>query len=108
MASGESDLAGRLRAEGLDPGTWGNGPGDVYAAHRHGYDKVLVCVRGSIAFGLPGRGGAVLLEAGDRLDLPAELDHDAVVGQAGVTCLEAHLPAGELGRDPIRRPAGSW
>jgi uncharacterized protein YjlB len=113
---GEADLALRLRAEGLVPGTWGNGPGDVYAVHRHGFDKVLVCVRGSITFGLPGRGDRVPLHTGDRvplrngdrLDLPAGVDHDAVVGPAGVTCLEAHLPAGQLGRDPILRSAGSW
>jgi uncharacterized protein YjlB len=104
----ELDLSTRLRAEGLVPGTWGNGPGDLYAAHRHGYDKVIVCVRGSITFGLPGRGGAIALDAGDRLDLPAGVDHEAVVGPAGVTCLEAHLPAGQLGHDPVRRAAGSW
>ena len=105
---GEPELSTRLRAEGLVPGTWGNGPGDVYAVHHHGYDKVLVCVRGSITFGLPGRGDRVPLGTGDRLDLPAGVDHDAVVGPAGVTCLEAHLPAGQLGPDPILRTAGSW
>jgi len=105
---GGLELSTRLRAEGLVPGTWGNGPGDLYAAHRHGYDKVIVCVQGSITFGLPGVGGTIPLEAGDRLELPAGVDHDAVVGPAGVTCLEAHLPAGQLGRDPVRRAAGSW
>ena len=105
---GEPELETRLRAEGLVPGTWGNGPGDVYAVHRHGYDKVLVCVRGSITFGLPGRGDRVPLRDGDRLDLPAGVDHDALVGSAGVTCLEAHLPAGQLGHDPVLRVAGSW
>ena len=105
---GELDVSARLRAEGLEPGSWGNGPGDVYAAHRHGYDKVIVCVRGSITFGLPGRSTGISLGAGDRLELPAGVDHDAIVGAAGVTCLEAHLPAGQLGEDPVRRAAGSW
>ena len=105
---GESDLTMRLGAEGLAPGRWENGPGDQYAAHRHPYDKVIICVRGSITFGLPGRGGSFTLEAGDRLELPAGIDHDADVGSAGVTCLEAHLPAGQPGRDPVRRAAGSW
>ncbi len=104
----DAELTTRLDAEGLAAGRWGNGPGDRYAAHRHAYDKVIVCVRGSISFGLPGRGGSIALEAGDRLELPAGTDHDAVVGPAGVTCLEAHLPAGKLGRDPVRRAAGSW
>jgi len=98
----------RLRAEGLDAGSWGNGPGDVYPAHAHGYDKVLVCVSGSIVFGLPGRGDRVALGVGDRLDLPAGTEHDAVVGSSGVTCLEAHLPAGSLRSGPRRRGAGEW
>jgi quercetin dioxygenase-like cupin family protein len=105
---GESDLAARLAAEGLAPGRWGNGPGDRYATHRHPYDKVIVCVRGSITFCLPGRDGSLALETGDRLELPADTDHDAIVGSAGVTCLEAHLSAGHLGQGPVRRAAGSW
>lgn len=105
---GEGQLAARLRAEGLAPGTWANGPGDVYAAHAHGYDKVLVCAAGSIVFGLPSRGERVALDPGDRLDLPAGTEHGALVGPDGVTCLEAHLPAGRLGPDPVRRAAGTW
>src|SRR5512144_2810377 len=90
------DLETRLRAEGLDPGAWSNGPHDRYSAHEHGYDKVLVCAAGSIRFGLPQRAEAVDLAPGDRLDLPAGTAHDALVGPHGVTCLEAHLPAGSL------------
>jgi len=30
------------------------------------------------------------LKAGDRLDLPANIVHDAIVGPQGVVCLEAH------------------
>ncbi len=100
------DLLRRLAAEGLDAGPWSNGPGDRYAAHRHGYDKVLVVANGSIVFGVP-EVGAMALGRGDRLDLPAGTEHDAIVGGAGVTCLEAHLPAGSLAR--LRRtPAGKW
>ena len=97
----------RLRAEGLDPSTWSNGPGDRYGAHEHGYDKVIVVASGSIAFGLPGLGQTVGLAAGDRLELPAATRHDAVVGPSGVACLEAHLPAGSLAA-VARRPAGDW
>ena len=103
-----SDLADRLRAEGLQPGSWSNGPDDVYGAHRHGFDKVLVVERGSILFGLPELGTSVALEVGDRLDLPAGTSHDAVVGRSGVTCLEAHLLAGTLAAEPVRRGSGTW
>lgn len=102
-----SQLTARLRAQELDPGSWSNGPHDTYTPHEHGYDKVLVCAAGSIRFGLPTRGAAVDLEVGDRLDLPARTVHDAVVGPNGVTCLEAHLPAGGL-PELRRHPAGEW
>ena len=101
------DLLSRLVREGLDPGSWANGPGDRYGAHDHGYDKVIAVERGSIRFGLPGTGETIELVAGDRLELPAGTSHDALVGADGVTCLEAHLPAGSLG-PPARRAAGTW
>ena len=101
------DVIERLRAEGLDPGAWSNGPGDRYGAHEHAYDKVIVVADGSIDFGLPGRGDAVHLATGDRLELPAGTSHDALVGPDGVTCLEAHRPAGTLA-GLARREAGSW
>jgi uncharacterized protein YjlB len=104
----EAALVARLTAEGLAPAPWSNGPGDVYGAHAHGFDKILVCARGSIDFGLPRHGLTVRLDAGDRLDLPAGTEHDALVGPAGVTCLEAHLQAGTLPPVPARRAAGSW
>jgi hypothetical protein len=98
-------LRARLIDEGLDPGAWSNGPGDRYAAHDHDYDKVIVVAAGAIRFGLPE--GPVELAAGDRLELVAGTAHDAVVGDIGVTCLEAHLPAGTL-TATRRQPPGSW
>jgi uncharacterized protein YjlB len=100
-------LTVRLRAEGLQPAPWSNGPGDDYRAHQHDYDKVLVVASGSIRFGLPDLGTTVDLAVGDRLDLPAGTGHDALVGADGVTCLEAHAPAGTL-PDLARRAAGEW
>jgi quercetin dioxygenase-like cupin family protein len=76
--------------EGLHPHSWSNGPHDTYAAHTHSYDKVIYVVKGTITFGLPELGQQHTLKAGDRLDLPAGTVHDAVVGAAGVACLEAH------------------
>lgn len=76
--------------EGLVPYKWSNFPGDVYGAHSHGYDKVIHVIQGSIIFGLPDAGQRVELFAGDRLELPAGVKHDALVGPQGVVCLEAH------------------
>ena len=95
-------LLGRLQQEGLAAHSWGNGPGDVYSEHSHAYDKVLVAARGSIRFHLPAERRDVELTAGQRLDLPAGTAHGATVGASGVTCLEAHLPAGSLA-PPARR-----
>ncbi len=97
----------RLRAEGLDAVAWSNVAGDRYAPHHHGYDKVIVVERGSIRYGLPGRATAFDLAVGDRMELPAGTDHDALVGPDGVTCLEAHQPAGTL-PDLRRVEAGTW
>jgi quercetin dioxygenase-like cupin family protein len=86
----EAQLRRRLADEGLQPYRWSNAPGDVYGGHSHPYDKVIYVVQGSITFGLPELGQEALLRAGDRLDLPRDTQHDAVVGPEGVTCLEAH------------------
>ena len=101
------EMVARLAAQGLAASSWGNGPGDTYAAHSHGYDKVLVATLGSITFHLPDIGRDVTLNAGDRLDLPAGTTHGATVGGDGVQCLEAHLPAGSLPADP-RHLARGW
>ena len=87
----ESKLIQLCANEGLSPYQWSNGPNDVYSTHKHTYDKVIYVVRGSITFGLPEEGQKLSLKAGDRLDLPANTVHDAVVGPQGVACLEAHV-----------------
>ena len=83
----------RMKAEGLSYYRWANGPGDVYSAHVHNYHKVIYVVRGSITFGLPETGTQMALSAGNRLDLPAGITHNAVVGSQGVVCLEGHRKA---------------
>ena len=102
-----ADLEARLAGEGLAASPWSNGPGYRYAAHDHPFDKVLVVAAGAIRFGLPDAGRDVDLAIGDRLDLPAGTSHDAVVGPAGVTCLEAHAPRGSL-LALERHAAGTW
>ena len=86
----EAALLQILAAEGLDSYRWGNAPYDLYAPHSHSFHKVIYVVRGSITFGLPELREELTLHAGDRLDLPARLVHNATVGPEGVVCLEAH------------------
>jgi quercetin dioxygenase-like cupin family protein len=82
------DLMTKLRAEAADCYSWSNWPGDRYAPHSHGYEKVLYCVDGSIVFVLEGEGRRLELKAGDRMVLPAGTIHSAEVGPSGCTCIE--------------------
>lgn len=83
----KDELDARIRAEGLEPKWWSNGPGDEYGWHAHEYHKVLYCASGSIVFHT--RDGDVSMEPGDRLDLQPAREHAATVGPDGVTCVEA-------------------
>jgi quercetin dioxygenase-like cupin family protein len=87
----ESLLRQRMSEEGLSAYKWSNGPFDAYPPHMHRYAKVILVVRGSIEFTVGETGQPFRLKAGDRLDLPAQLLHSALVGPDGVACLEAHL-----------------
>ena len=80
----------RLRAAGVEPMVWSNGPGDRYAAHEHGYTKLLVCAEGSITFLIGSESTPVELGPGDGFVLPPGTTHAAVVGPRGCTCLEGH------------------
>lgn len=86
----DAELRRLMTAEDLQPYLWSNGPGDTYAAHTHSYHKVIYVAYGSIIFGLPDEGRQVSLKAGDRLDLPPNVVHNAQVGPEGVVCLEGH------------------
>ena len=83
----DNGVEARLRAEADHCYRWSNGPGAVYTVHDHPYRKILYVAQGSITFTPAGR-TAVLLRAGDRLDLPAGTRHGAVVGEDGVICWE--------------------
>ncbi len=83
-------VAAHLRAEGVDPSSWSNGPGDRYAAHSHAYTKLLMCAAGSITFLVGDTGEAVELNPGQGFVLPPGTQHAAIVGPDGCTCLEGH------------------
>jgi quercetin dioxygenase-like cupin family protein len=83
----EQALERILRDEGLSASWTSNRSGDRYGEHSHPYHKVLYCARGGISFVC---GDEVIeLAPGDRLDIPRGVRHSAVVGPAGVSCVEA-------------------
>ena len=87
-AATRADAIAAFDAEGCSaPRSWGNGPGDVYPRHEHGFHKVLFCLSGSIVFHTDD--GDVELTAGDRLDLEPGTAHAATVGAEGCSCVEA-------------------
>lgn len=89
---GTDAAADALRAAGVVPSTWSNGPGDAYAAHEHGYAKLLICAEGSITFLVGPDAEPLELAAGEGFVLPAGTRHAARVGPNGCTCLEGHRP----------------
>lgn len=82
----------RLRAAGVEPVRWSNGPHDRYAEHEHPTTKLLICAEGSITFLVGPTAAPVELRAGEGIRLPARTRHAAVVGPDGCTCLEGHQP----------------
>lgn len=70
---------------------WSSLPNDIFDGHTHGFHKLLLVVEGSIKFEFPTRHKSLTLNAGDRLELPAGIRHNAIVGPDGVRCLEAHI-----------------
>ena len=94
QAPSTATVAARLRAEGVEPYAWSNGPGDRYAVHEHGYTKLLMCAAGSITFLVGPDASPVGLSPGEGFVLPARTPHAAVVGPGGCTCLEGHRTEG--------------
>lgn len=82
----------RLRAAGVEPLTWSNGPHERYAAHEHGFTKLLICASGSITFLVGPDENAVEIQPGEGFLMPPGTRHAAVVGGEGCTCVEGHRP----------------
>jgi len=85
----ERAIAGWYDEQGLAARRWSSAAGDRFAPHRHAYHKVLHCLRGSITFQIVAHGRIFELKPGDRLDVPAGVEHSAVAGPQGCDCIEA-------------------
>jgi quercetin dioxygenase-like cupin family protein len=90
----EAEFIEEMQAAGWPVSVWSNGPGDTYAVHAHGYEKILCCLEGSIVFHTDK--GDVPLQAGDQLVLPSGTAHSATVGNKGTRCAEAHVLRGPV------------
>ena len=86
----EQAILHHMKREGLDSHRWKNEPGTIYEAHSHEFDKVILVMLGSITFEVPETGEEVTFNPGDKLELPAGIEHEAVLGPMGAVCLEGH------------------
>lgn len=82
---GEDSLRRRLEAEGFEVHAWRDPADRIYGEHRHACDESLWIVRGSMRFRIGDQDYA--LGPGERLDLPAQIVHQAIAGPDGVTYL---------------------
>jgi redox-sensitive bicupin YhaK (pirin superfamily) len=78
-----ADPDSTLRAGGLAPYPWSAGAGARFSPHAHSATKHLYVVEGSIDF------DGFQLTAGEGILIPEGTVHSAVVGEDGVTCIEA-------------------
>jgi len=87
----EDDLRAEMRAQGLAPFTWHNGPNDAYSPHTRSYTRVIYVLKGAATFHFPETGEDVTIKPGDRLEISARTLHGITVGPEGIVCLEAAI-----------------
>jgi|SRR4051812_28357521 len=81
----ETEILNKVSCEGYAPRRVIEAPGAIYSTHKNAYDLVLAFLRGSAEIRV---GGNVYhCVAGDKLNIPGELPHSAVVGTKGVVYL---------------------
>ncbi|MBI4499482.1 MAG: cupin domain-containing protein [Chloroflexi bacterium] len=90
----EEELYARMEAEGYVPYLRAEPPGTKKPLHRHPFPEITWVLSGWMRYSFPLGEGAepspVMLKAGDRIDLPADLPHEtAVEGAAYAVYLTA-------------------
>ncbi len=78
-----------LQTEGLSVLEWSDPPGTIYPVHTHPFVQVRVLLSGHLRIGLPETGEEILLNPGDRFDLPADTPHWEDVNGSAATYLAA-------------------
>ncbi len=80
-----------LQTEGLTFLEWTDPPGTIYPVHTHPLIQVHVILSGQMRIGLPETNEEIILNPGDRLDLPPDTPHwEDVVGTEATTYLAAN------------------
>jgi len=74
-------IAHEVKQEGFDPLPINDPPGHVYPPHRHATTKLLVFLKGSMEVEVTGQ--KYSCRPGDKLVIPGNFEHSAVVGPEG-------------------------
>ena len=85
--SAEEELVRMLASKKIEAERWVGEEYEDFPARKHPLDKQLWCVEGSIEFKIDGK--PLWLQAGDALDLPSGITHEAKAGFSGVVCYES-------------------
>lgn len=79
----EEEIEKSIQEEGFTPLKYENGPGDIYTLHQHPETKLLAFLSGSME--VKAGDETFNCEKGDKLLIPGNTPHSAVVGQVGCT-----------------------
>ena len=77
----KDNVAQKVREEGFNPIVINNSPGFVYSKHKHPETKLLAILSGNIKVKVGGK--TYNLKKGDKLIIPGNVYHSAVVEKDG-------------------------
>jgi quercetin dioxygenase-like cupin family protein len=75
------EVVRKIKDEGFDPVVIDNTPGYVYTKHKHPETKLLAILSGSMQVEVEGQ--RYILRKDDKLIIPGNVYHSAVVGKDG-------------------------
>lgn len=79
----QEEIKEKIIAEGFDPIVFSNTPGFVYHKHSHKETKLLAFLSGTMTLTVENE--TFVCKAGDKVLIPGNLIHAAVVGPEGCT-----------------------
>ena len=89
--AGEGELIDLLENKKIDAARWIAEEFEHYEPQVDDADTRIWCAEGSITYTSPSDGKKIPLQAGDALDIPANLFYEADAGFAGAICYQATL-----------------
>lgn len=77
----QKEIEKEIKKEGFEPFLFSHGPGYRYEPHQHPTEKLLVFLKGSMM--VKAGGETYECRAGDKLIIPGNVEHEAIVGLDG-------------------------